>query len=40
MIVSLNGPFGRAQSTSGVVSTTQVLEIVMESWAVGLNFCY
>ena len=39
MTMSLNIPFGTAQSTSGVVSTTQVLEIVMESWAVGFNFC-
>lgn len=36
---SLKAPFGRVQSTSGVVSTAQVLEISMESWAAGLNFC-
>lgn len=40
MTLSLNVPFGRTQSPSEVVSTTQVLEIVIESWAAGLNICY
>lgn len=36
MTMSLSAPLVELKTTTGVVSTTQVLEIVMEIWAVGL----